>query len=130
MLELRNPVGQLSFDHITPEIIGTLTDDQAKSLSALIEAHKAHEAAIARRNAAVKRVADATANEQKTLAAHEDASSPIPFSVTAIEQQLGRPLDAAEMAAARSAHSQRVLELKSLQARQASIDSYNSEISK
>jgi hypothetical protein len=124
MIELHNSSGQLDFTRVSPEAISEMPEANQAALLALITAHEAHEAAIVRRNAAVKRLGLAIENEKLALAANEEAQSPIPSPVTAMEAQLQRPLTASELQHVNSQHKIRVAALKDLEARRISAAAY------
>ena len=126
MLELRNSSGQLDFSNVSPDIVATLDEPQRLALISLMDAVAANSIARDRKNAAVKRLYDAEQDEIVKQQAHLDASSPIPFTVKAMEDQLGRPLNAGEMKAAREQHAIHVRGLLEQRARIAAVEAYNS----
>jgi hypothetical protein len=125
MIELRNSLtNALDFSGVTPEIIQALDEPRQLALLALMEASRANDAAVERKNLAVKCVFDAIADEEVKRQIHEDASSPIPFSVAKLEEALGRPLSAGELAAAREQHAIRVRGLLEQRAHAAAVAAY------
>lgn len=125
MIELRNSTGALDFSRVTPEAIAEMDEPCQIALRDLMVAADKKEAAVARRAVATRRVNDAVVSEENARLAHEDASSPIPFSVAALEETLGRPLNASEMRQARDQHAARVRGLLEQRARQAVVEAYN-----
>jgi hypothetical protein len=128
MFELRNSTGALDFSRVTPEIIQSLDTPRQEALLALMKATEAKEAAIARKNAATKRVFEAVENEDLKRQAHEDASSPVPFApiVAKLEADLSRDLHPHELAEARSMHANRVRAIRESEARQRAVAAFNS----
>lgn len=126
MIEFRNSSGALDFARITPEIISALDEPRQQSLLALMKAAETKDAAVARKNAATKRVYDAIADEEVKRVAHEDASSPIPFVAPKIENFGTKAQFDAAMHEARTNHALRVRALREADARKAAIDAYNS----
>ena len=124
MVELRSSTGALNFALVTPEIISSLGEKEQQALLNLMKANEVKEAAVARKNAAVKRAFDAIADEAVKHQAHADASSPIPFSTADAEKAIGRPLNAAETREARQKHGARVRALLEQQARRAAVAAY------
>lgn len=126
-IELRNSTGALDFSRITPQIIEALDEPQQRALLALMHATEAKEAATVRRNAATRRVNDAIADEDVKRAAHEDASSPLPFAPVSakLEAELGRDLRPHEVLELREKHAARVRAIKEQAARQAVVAAYN-----
>lgn len=127
-VELRSSTGALDFALVTPEIISSLDEPRQQALLVLMEANRAKDAAVARKNIAVKREYDAIADESVKRQIHEDASSPIQFApiVAKLEEQKGGPLTASEMQAARDQHALRVRALREADAREAAINAFNS----
>ena len=122
---VRNSTGNLDFASVTPEIIAELDEPSQKALLALMQAVDVKNSAVNRRAAANRRFNSAVDDEDRKRVLHEDASSPIPFSVAALEQSLGRALNQSEMAAAREQHAIRVRGLLERRAREAAIEAYN-----
>jgi hypothetical protein len=127
-ITLRDSTGALNFSRVTPEIIGELDEPLQHALLYLLKAHEIKTAAVERRNAATKRVYEAIADEGVKRQEYEHTSSPIPFKpiVAKLEEQLGRPLDRSEMAAAIEQHAIRVRDHRAAEARAASIAAYSS----
>lgn len=107
-LELHDSTGALNFESVTDEVIGALDPTSQRALLGLMDAAERKEVAVVRRNAATKRLLDAIASELVTQQVHLDASSPIPFSISKIEADLGRTLTASELQQARADHALRV----------------------
>lgn len=127
-MEIRNATGALDFSLVTPEMIGTLDETRQSALLDLMHATEAKEVAVARKNAATRRVNVAIEDEDVKRAAHEDASSLLPFApvLAKLEAELGRDLRPHEVLELRSRHNARVTAIKEQAARQAVVQAYNS----
>jgi hypothetical protein len=126
-MEIRNSTGQLDFSRITPELIAELDEPRQNALLALMKANESKEAAIARRNAATKRLADAITDEAIKREIAEDASSPVPLApmIREFENKQGRPATPSELLALKERQQITVRGLREAEARRAVVAAYN-----
>ena len=84
-VELRSGTGALDFSLVTDEIISSMDEPCQLALLALMKANEAKEAAVARRNAATRRVNDAIADEEVKRVTHKSAPLADGSSISARE---------------------------------------------
>lgn len=123
-LEWLDQFGNIKVDTISEADIATLDEPRQKSLLALVNAADVKSTAGTRMARARKRLQDAIGDEAVKAQAFKDSNAVIPFSVSKIEADLGRHLNAAEMAEARRQHGTACRELIADRERKAASASY------
>jgi hypothetical protein len=123
-IEIFDQFGNIDVSRIDAETIEGMDETRRDALLILIQAVNVKAEAGDRVAAARRRLHTAMSDEETKKQIADDAAQPIQFSVAALEQSLGRPLNASEMQAAREQWSLRCRQILEQQARRQAAAAY------